>query len=92
MSVEEVVKKIDECIQELSRFAGFSPDAKAAVEYLTKAKAEVGSLTKQKAEQILKDISEWERRAQAYAAFLPKTISNLKFIKEWLQKKLPELK
>jgi prefoldin subunit 5 len=92
MSVEEVVKKIDECIQELGRFAAFSPDAKAAVEYLTKMKAEVESLTKQKAEQMLKDISEWERKAQAYAAFLPKTIPNLKFIKEWLQKKLPELK
>jgi len=89
--IEVIKRKIDECIQELSRFKMFSPEARSAVEYLEKMKTVLGDLNKQKAQEIIKAFEEMHRRAQPYAAFIPKTMENTKFIKEWLEKKLPEL-
>jgi len=86
MSAAEVEKRIDECIKELDRFKALSPDARAAIENLQKLKNEIKSLTKEKAREWLKTLDELSKRASAYASFIPKTIENVKFIKEWLQK------
>ncbi len=86
MSIAEVEKRIDECIQELGRFKAISPEARAGIENLERLKGQIRSLTKQTAQELLKMIDEQLKRASAYAAFIPKTVENLKFIKEWLQK------
>jgi predicted RNA-binding protein with EMAP domain len=88
MSAVEVEKRIDECIKELDRFKALSPDARMAVENLQKLKNEIKSLTKEKAQEWLKTLDEFSKRASAYASFIPKTIENVKFIKEWLQKQV----
>jgi archaellum component FlaC len=92
MSTAEIEKRIDECIQELSRFKAFSPEARAAIENLERLKGQVKSLSKQMAQELMKMIDEQLKRSSAYASFIPKTIENLKFIRSWLEKKLPELK
>lgn len=91
MSISEIEKKIDECIAELSRFSGFSPQVKQAIEGLEKLKEEIKSLNRQKAEEILKIIEEYQKRSASYAFFIPRTVENLKYIKQWLEKKKEEL-
>jgi len=86
VSIAEIEKRIDECIRELSRFKAISPEARAGIESLERMKEQIRSLTKQTAQELLKMIDEQLKRAAAYAAFIPKTIENLKFIREWLQK------
>jgi hypothetical protein len=86
MSVAEVEKRIDECIKELDRFKAFSPDARAAIGFLQRLRDEIKSLTKEKAQELIKMIDDLSQRASAYASFIPKTIENVKFIREWLQK------
>jgi DNA repair exonuclease SbcCD ATPase subunit len=89
--VEVIKRKIDECIQELNRFKMFSSEARSAIEYLERLKAMLGDLNKQKAQEAIKTFEEMYRRAQPYAMFIPKTMESAKLIKEWLEKKLPEL-
>uniref|UniRef100_A0A7C5TGU3 Uncharacterized protein n=1 Tax=Ignisphaera aggregans TaxID=334771 RepID=A0A7C5TGU3_9CREN len=89
--IEEVRKKIDECIEELSRYKFFSPEAWSAIDYLEKLKEQLKNLTKQSAQELIKVIDEMYKKAQVYASFIPKTIENLRFIREWLEKKLSEL-
>lgn len=91
MSIPEVEEKINECIAELSRYKAFSPQAKQAIEELEKLKEEIRSLNKQKAEGLIKVIEEYQKRSAAYAYLIPKTIENLKYIKEWLESKKEEL-
>lgn len=91
MSVSEVEKKIDECIAELSRYKLISADARAAIENLERLKGQIKSLTKQTVDELIKLLDEQQRRAAAYASFIPKTVANLKFIREWLEKKKAEL-
>jgi hypothetical protein len=89
--VEEVIRRIDESIQELSRYKLFSQDVRVAIEFLERMKSEVRSLSKEKAQQLLAAVNEMYRQAQNYASFIPRTVENAKFIKEWLEKKVSEL-
>jgi hypothetical protein len=89
--VEEVIKKIDECIQELDRYKYFSSEAWTAIDYLGKVKNMLRNLNKENAQQILSIVNEMIRQGQPYSSFIPRTIENLKFIREWLEKKIPEL-
>lgn len=91
MSTSEVEQKINECIAELSRFKAISPDARAAIENLEKLKEQIKKLTKQTADELIKMLDEQYKRSAAYASFIPKTVANLKFIREWLEKKKAEL-
>ncbi|GEM_PF-611510 len=91
IGIEEIRKKIDECIEELSRYIFFSPEARTAIDYLEKLKEQLKNLTKQNAQELIKVIDEMYKKAQVYAYFIPKTIENLRFIREWLEKKLSEL-
>jgi len=91
MSTAEIEKRIDECIQELSRYKAMSPAAAAAIQNLERMKEQIKSLTKQTAQELISALDEQLKRSAGYASFIPKTIENLKFIKEWLEKKLPEL-
>lgn len=91
MSTSEVEQKIDECIAELSKFKAISPDARAAIENLERLKGQIKSLTKQTADELIRVLEEQYKRSAAYASFIPKTVANLKFIKEWLEKKRAEL-
>jgi len=86
MSAAEVEKRIDECIKELDRFKALSPEARTAIENLQRLKSDIKALTKEKAQELVKLIDEFSKRASAYASFIPKTIENMKFIREWLQK------
>lgn len=49
------------------------------------------NLNKENAQQILDIVNEMIRQGQPYSSFIPRTIENLKFIREWLEKKIPEL-
>jgi predicted nucleic acid-binding Zn-ribbon protein len=86
MSVAEVEKRIDECIKELDRFKALSPEARTAIENLQRLKSDIKALTKEKAQEWVKLIDELSKRASAYASFIPKTVENIKFIRDWLQK------
>ncbi|MCC6017178.1 MAG: hypothetical protein LM582_09075 [Desulfurococcaceae archaeon] len=89
--IEEVIKKIDECIQELDRYKYFSSEAWTAIDYLGKVKNMLRNLNKENAQQILGILNEMIRQGQPYSSFIPRTIENLKFIREWLEKKILEL-
>jgi len=89
--MSEVEEKIDECIRELSRYRRFSREVEAAIRSLEELKERVRSLTREDVDEVLRGVEEGYRRSLAYAYYIPKTVANLKYIKEWLEKRREEL-
>lgn len=87
----EVEKKIEECIEELSRYKYFSSEAQTAIETFEELKNQVRNLTRENIDDVIRGVEEYYRRSLSYSGFIPKTVENLKFIKEWLEKKKQEL-
>ena len=89
--MSEIEKKIDECIGELSQYRYFSTEAEVAIRSFEKLKEQIKNLTRENIDEVLRGVEEGYRKSLAYANFVPKTVANLKFIKEWLEKKKEEL-
>ena len=87
----EVEKKIDECIEELSRYRYFSSEVETAIESFKKLKKQIKNLTRENIDDVIRGVEEGYRGSLAYSGFIPKTVENLRFIKEWLEKKKQEL-
>jgi len=84
--MSEVEAKIDECIAELKPYRMFSSEASNAIKSLETLKEQLKNLTKENIDEVIRGVDEGYRGSLAYANFIPKTVENLKFIKEYLEK------
>ncbi|MBO3797575.1 MAG: hypothetical protein QXU11_07760 [Thermoproteota archaeon] len=84
--MSEVESKIDECIAELKPYRMFSSEASNAIKGLEMLKEQLKNITKENIDEIIKGVEEGYRGSLAYANFIPKTVENLRFIKEYLEK------
>ncbi len=89
--MSEIEDKINECIKELSRYIYFSREAREAIENFEKLKEQIKNLTKENINYIISGVEEGYRSSLPYSGFIPKTVENLKFIKEWLENKRAEI-
>lgn len=89
--MSEIEKKIDECIEEVSQYRFFSAEAEMAIKSFEELKKQLKNLSRENIDAIIRGVEEGYRAALPYAGFLPTTVANLKFIKEWLEKKREEL-
>ncbi|MEM2792352.1 MAG: hypothetical protein QW099_04870 [Candidatus Bathyarchaeia archaeon] len=89
--MSEIEEKIDECIEELSQYRFFSAEAEMAIKNFEELKKQLKNLSRENIDGIIRGIEEGYTVALPYAGFLPTTVANLKFIKEWLEKKKEEL-
>ncbi len=84
--MSEIENKIKECIAEIGPYRFFSAEIDLAV----KALKEVADLTKNLNEdnrkKALEIVIEFLNRTAAYSSYVPRTTSNLKFVKEWLER------
>lgn len=85
--MSEVEGKIDECIAELKQYRFFSAEADNAIRGLEELKGQLRNLTKENIDGVLRGVEEGYRASLAYSGYVPKTVENLKFIKEWLERK-----
>lgn len=84
--MSEVESKIDECIAELKPYRMFSSEASNAIKGLEMLKEKLKNVTKENIDETIKGVEEGYRGSLAYANFIPKTVENLRFIKEYLEK------
>ncbi|MEM2930197.1 MAG: hypothetical protein QW797_05000 [Thermoproteota archaeon] len=89
--MSELEEKINECISELKPFRMFSSEASNAIKGLEALKEQLRNLTKENIDEVLKGVEEGYRGSLAYSNYIPKTVENLKFIKEYLEKKKASL-
>ncbi|MBO3842586.1 hypothetical protein KEJ27_03415 [Candidatus Bathyarchaeota archaeon] len=89
--MSEIEKKIDECIEELSQYRFFSAEAEMAIKNFEELKKQMKNLSRENIDDIIRGVEEGYRASLPYSGFLPTTVANLKFIKEWLEKKKEEL-
>ncbi len=89
--MSEVEEKIDECIAELKPYRMFSSEVNNAIKGLEILKEQLKNLTKENIDEVLKGVEEGYRGSLAYSNYIPKTVANLRFIKEYLEKKKSSL-
>ncbi|MEM1580986.1 MAG: hypothetical protein QXK89_00530 [Candidatus Bathyarchaeia archaeon] len=91
MSESQIENKINECIEELSRYKYFSHEVEEAIESFKKLREQLKNLTKENIDEIINGVEEGYRSSLPYSGFIPKTVANLKFIKEWLESRRSEV-
>lgn len=84
--MSEVEAKIDECIAELKPYRMFSSEVSSAIKGLENLKERLKNITRENIDEIIKGVEEGYRGSLAYANYIPKTVENLRFIKEYLEK------
>jgi hypothetical protein len=89
--MSEIEAKINECIEELSRYRFFSREVEEAIGNFKKLKEQIKNLTRENIDYIISGVEEGYRSSLPYSGFIPKTVANLKFIKEWLENKRTEV-
>lgn len=85
--MSELDGKIDESVAELKQYVVFSPDINSAIKGLEQLKEDLKNLTKENIDEVIRGVEEGYRGSLAYSNYIPKTVANLKFIKEWLENK-----
>jgi len=84
--LSEVQKRIRECIAEIELYAPFSPDVRSAINELREIENLIANPNRENVGKALRVVAEFYEHAQVYSSYVPTTTSNLKFIKEWLEK------
>lgn len=87
----EIEVKIDECIKEISQYRYFSPEVETAIKSFERLKEAIKNLSRENIDEFIRGVDEAYRSSQTYSSIIPKTVENLRFIKEWLEKKRMEL-
>lgn len=78
-------------MEELSRYKYFSREVGEAIGNFEKLKEQIKNLTRENINDIVSGVEEGYRSSLPYSGSIPKTVANLKFIKEWLEKKRAEI-
>jgi hypothetical protein len=88
--MSEIEEKIDECIAEIKPYRMYSSEVNNAIKSLETLKEQLKNITKENIDEVIRSVEEGYRGSLAYASYIPKTVENLKFIKEYLEKKKAE--
>jgi hypothetical protein len=84
--LSEIPKKIKECVSEIESYSYDAPDLTVpAVNSLKDCEKLLDTVTEENREKALKIISRLYQQALAYAEYVPTSVKNLKYIKEWLE-------
>ena len=89
--MSEIENKIKECIAEIEPYRIYASESHASeIDLAVKSLKEVDDLIKnlneENAKRALEIVTEFLNRNAAYSSYIPRTASNLQFIKEWLKK------
>ena len=84
--LSEITEKIKECVSEIESYSYDAPDLTVpAVNSLKKCEKLVDNLNEENREKALKIVARLYQQALAYSEFVPTSVSNLKYIKDWLE-------
>jgi len=84
--LSEIESKIKECIAEIAPYRFFSAEIDLAVKALEEVDDLAKNLNEENRKKALEIVTEFLNRTVAYSSYVPRTASNLEFIKEWLEK------
>lgn len=84
--MSEIESKIKECIAEIEPYRFFSAEIDLAVKALKEVEDLAKNLNEENRKKALEIVTEFLNRTVAYSSYIPRTASNLKFVKEWLEK------
>jgi hypothetical protein len=85
--LSEITKKIKECVSEIEYYSYDAPDLTVpAVNSLKECEELINNLNEENREKALKIVARLYQQARAYSEFVPTSVSNLKYIKDWLEK------
>ena len=84
--MSEITQKIKECVSEIESYSYDAPDLTVpAVNSLKDCEKLVDNLNEENREKALKIVTRLYQQALAYSEFVPTSVSNLKYIKDWLE-------
>ena len=83
--MSEIESKIKECIAEIGPYRFFSAEIDLAVKALNEVVDLTKNLNEENRKKALEIVTEFLNRTAAYSSYIPRTASNLKFVKEWLE-------
>lgn len=81
----EIESKIKECIAEIQPYRFFSAEIDLAVKALKEVVDLTKNLNEENRKKALEIVTEFLNRTAAYSSYIPRTASNLKFVKDWLE-------
>jgi len=85
--LSEITKKIKECVSEIEYYNSDAPDITIpAVNSLKECEKLINNLNEENIEKALKVVTRLYQQARAYFEFVPTSVSNLMYIKDWLEK------
>ena len=82
----EVQMKIKQCIAELEPYRIFSSDIEQAIGALKEIENLTSNPNRENLEKALEIVTEFYEGAEEYSSYIPTTISNLGFVRKWLEK------
>jgi len=84
--LSEISNKIKECVSEIESYNVDAPDLTVtAVNSLQECEELINNLNRENVEKALKIVTRLYQQALAYSEFVPTSVSNLKYIKDWLE-------
>lgn len=84
--LSEISNKIKECVSEIESYSVDAPDLTVtAVNSLQECEELINNLNRENVEKALKIVTRLYQQALAYSEFVPTSVSNLKYIKDWLE-------
>ncbi|MBS7656595.1 MAG: hypothetical protein QXI71_06240 [Candidatus Bathyarchaeia archaeon] len=84
--MSEVEEKIMECIAEVEEYRYYSIEAEDGIRQLRELQMILRNLNRENIEEALKKARQVYQLSLAYSRYVPKTVTNLKYIVEWLEK------
>ncbi|MBS7615545.1 hypothetical protein KEJ18_07465 [Candidatus Bathyarchaeota archaeon] len=85
--MSEAEEKIMECIAEVEQYRYYSAEAEDGVRQLMEIQMILRNLNGENIEEALRKARQAYQVSLAYSSYVPKTVSNLKYIVEWLEKR-----
>jgi hypothetical protein len=84
--LSEITQKIKECVSEIESYSYDAPDLTVpAVNSLKECEKLIDNLNEENREKALKIVARLYQQALAYSEFVPTSVNNLKYIKDWLE-------
>jgi hypothetical protein len=84
--LSEIKNKIKECVSEIESYKYDAPDLTVpAVKSLKECEELISNLNQENVEKALKIVTRLYQEALGYSGFVPTSVSNLKYIKDWLE-------
>lgn len=89
--MSEIENKVKECIAEIEPYRFYSADIDLAVKALKEVTNLINNLNEENRKKALEIVTGFLDRTAAYQSYIPRTTSNLKFVKEWLEEQKQEV-